>query len=471
MRSGAALVVVCTLAWGCAPKPEGVVITVHEPDSPGFDDVAQLELFLGGARDPAADDRRIRNVVDGLGGEDLRPVDGALEGYTIFLDGIPDDVEIVAIAGYADTPEEPEAFPVALATTKIDFTPGDLVSVEVTMRATNNNGRTARRWKGPPLAAADPPVGHSCLDWTQVIDGQIVEEQIVRADDYDCDGTLPTGCSDPAQQFPETPDDSNVEEDLDGDGQFTCRVCTSPFSGDDVPCDCNDNPAGGGAQNAFHPEICDGIDNDCDPGSDYEDHPEDYGLCLSSPGGGGDCEIGVLGCDEELGEVDANTCKPTTTVTQNPCGIAASACSSPDLCVIAPVDASQLIECDTGFDVEACMGSVSLLELIDDLDPTPGLPIPPATCSAVLWGADDAVTGWAVALADASGVPTRFIRDQPCDQITFDVVGQSADAEGHAVVVLVFDTDTHERYGIPVVLRSLTGTACATPALQCVPPQ
>src|SRR5690349_15939531 len=125
MRSGAAVVVVCGLV-GCAPKEEGVVITIHEPGSPGFADIHKLELFLGGAPVVDAGDRRIRNVVDSLGGEDLRPVDCELEGHTIFLDGIPPDVDIVAIAGYADTPDEPEALPIALGTSKLEFTPGQL---------------------------------------------------------------------------------------------------------------------------------------------------------------------------------------------------------------------------------------------------------------------------------------------------------------------------------------------------------
>lgn len=468
MRSGAALVVVCGLV-GCAPREEGVVITIHEPDSPGFEAVHKLELFLGGARQIDAGDRRIRNVVDSLGGEDLRPVDGPLEGYTIFLDGIPPDVDIVAIAGYADTPEEPEALPIALATTKIEFTPGQLTSIDLTMRAANNNmGRTATRWIGPPLPG-DPEIGHSCLEWSQIIEGQFVREAIVRPDDFDCDGTLPTGCSDPGQQFPAVPDDSSLEEDRDGDGAFTCRTCTSPVTGDDVPCECNDDPATGDTQSAFHPEECDGIDNDCEPSTFYEDHPEDFGLCFNDLGGAGDCEIGVLGCDEEFGDTEPNSCKPTITHPQIPCGFATTACTSPDTCVFAGVDPTALIQCESGYGVDPCMGSVSLVELIDDLDPTPGSPPAPAICSATIWGTDQPL-GWAVRLVDQTGAgPSRLVRDQPCDQVQVEVESQSSDGEHFGAIVLVFDSQTGQRYGIPLSFRT-NGGSCGIPPLQCIAP-
>src|SRR5258705_12213894 len=138
MRSGAALVVVCgLLGTGCAPKEEGVVITIRTPESPGFAAVHKLELFLGGAQMTDANGRRIRNVVDSLGGEDLRPVDGDVDGYTIFLDGIPPDVDVVAIAGFADVPPEPEAFPIAIPAAKVEFVPSQLTSIEMTLHAVN----------------------------------------------------------------------------------------------------------------------------------------------------------------------------------------------------------------------------------------------------------------------------------------------------------------------------------------------
>src|SRR5262245_1404460 len=113
MRVGAAIVIaVGSILGACAPQEEGVVITIHTPDGNGFEPVGKLELFLGGALDPAANNRRIRQVLDELGGEDLRPVDGDLDGYTIFLQGIPADVKIVAVVAFEDDPIEPEDFPV-----------------------------------------------------------------------------------------------------------------------------------------------------------------------------------------------------------------------------------------------------------------------------------------------------------------------------------------------------------------------
>jgi hypothetical protein len=467
MRVGAAMLIAGATLGACAPAEEGVLITIHTPDGNGFEPVGTLELFLGGDPDPNAGDRRIRQVLDDLGGDDLRPVDGELEGFTIFLQGIPSDVKIVAVAAFHDDPVEPEDFPVALGTMPIQFTPGELTSAELTLRGVNSGlNRQSFRWRGEPLAA--PPLGHSCLAWT-LLDGTL--EQIVRADDYDCDGTLPIACSDTQQIDHNIPDDL-PEQDRDGDNHFTCQFCTSPFTGRQVPCDCNDDPVNnGGAQNASTPEACDGIDNDCDSESFATANPDDYRPCLDPLPNSG-CQVGVLGCDERLGDVQGDICRQVTTTQMEPCAIdlGGPTCATADLCQVTVIDPPQLIGCTSEYSIEGCGGSATIAELIENLDPIAGQPTVPVTCSAVLWGADDPVSGWSVRLQDATQTGVRAIRDQPCDTISVYVVGQSTTQEPFGVVVLVFDSETGERYSLPVSFESLNSGACSDPPMSCQAP-
>ena len=137
-------------------------------------------------------------------------------------------------------------------------------------------------------------------------------------------------------------------------------------------------------------------------------------------------------------------------------------------------DASQTIDCavDHVIDGGGCGGTVGLAELIEDLDPTPGVPEVPATCSAVLWGADDLLEGWVVRLADATGGDLRVVIDQPCDQVVVQALDESPEpSRPFAVVVVVFDTVTGERFTLPVSLASVATGVCSIPPMTCAPPQ
>jgi hypothetical protein len=464
MRVGAAIVIASGLVAASCAREEGVVITIVA-DPPIADGAGKLELFLGGIPEESANRRRFRQVLDPTASDDLMPIDGDLDGFTIFLDGTSSDVRLAAVAVFSGDPDEPADLPIALGMAPIELVKGELTEVEAFIGPTNDRvDRGSVRVRGP-AAVPDGPA-FSCLAWTDP--GIATFEAIVRDEDYDCDGTLPVGgCSDPFQADFRVPDDL-PDEDRDGDGISTCELCPDPNTGESVPCDCNDDPTtGGGAQHIGRQEVCDGVDNDCDQSTGFATDAINYAPCIQSIGGGG-CTVGVFGCNENQPFAEsAEACQDAITLSMEPCDINFDSCDGPATCDIRAGVLGQAIRCSADAIPEACLGSVPLLELIDDLDPTSGSPPPALTCTAVLWGADDLANGWSARLTDpVNPIGTRAIIEKPCVDIHLTLITQGFDTtEPFGVVIVVVEKETGKRYTIPVGFVSSASTVCGP--LQC----
>ena len=470
MGTRVALVIACAgCLAGCA-QDDGVLITIHPANPQVAERVVALELFLAGEPRPEAQGRRYRSAVSGTGDDELITLkeDDELEGFTIF---IPrpwgTDVTMAAIVGYDEPPDDDEEYPTAIAFLHPLAAPeGQVTAIDVTLMGLPANGAVdpeVVRRRGPPLETTGSTLSHSCLGW-RVMDGGFAVEEIVRVEDFDCDGTLPTGCSDEEQRLFHIPDDLQ-REDADGDTYFTCETC--PRLGRDLPCDCApyDMDIHVDAE-----EVCNGENDDCDDRTFYTTPPDEAYPCVDTDPLSGDCDVHLLMCDERRGDASVECRHPTETTVMNPCQIQIPQCDAPGDCPVFGNGVDQVFACTFGIDGNPCLGYRELAGLIDGLDPTPGVPSVPARCHAVLWQAPPAGV-WSVELFDLDNptVGGLLLLDHQCDKVGVRVVA-AASGESYRVVVTAFDTVTGDSFSLPIAFTPMAGTPCSIPPLVCLPP-
>ena len=425
-----ATVIAAAAVTGCAAEGEGLVIRVEDPTGAVTTTMTHLELFVGRT---GPDERFVRDYDPE---RDLYTVSlDSLDGYRLFLraDVVPTDLEAVAIVGYTADPATGAAPAVMALVLDPPFMPGELLEVAAPLQAvvTRNQVGTGARWAQRWTTAAIEPVAeHSCLAWGT---GGVVaaEGQIVRADDLDCDGTVPPTC-DPEQRDPLL---LEGEADLDGDGfaEWTDALCSGAclVNGQPVRCDCDETSD----QRHFgRREICDGLDNDCDAAT-FGDFAGIQALPCQLTTGGSECDMGVRTCTETGGFVDT-PCAPLP-ATDVSC-LDLDRCELPGDCPIGfPKPGANLAawHCVQNRTVAgAVCGDLPVEQLIGQIPLVPA----PTRCSATLWGGDEPGSAWKIILHDrTSGSAGATLVDVPCDGLDLHVEQLSTATNAETMVILV----------------------------------
>jgi hypothetical protein len=454
-----ATVLAAAAVIGCAAEGEGLVIRIEDPAGIAPGTITHLELFVGRT---GPDERFVRDFDPA---RDLYTVSlESLDGYRLFLraDVVPTDLEAVAIVGYTADPASGAAPVVMALVLDPPFMPGELLEVPVQLeavveRANAGSGvRWAQRWTTPPIEVV---ADHSCLAWGTggIVAGE-PEGEVVRADDLDCDGTVPPTC-DPEQRDPYL---LEGEADLDGDGyaEWTDALCSGAclVGGAPVRCDCDESDD----QRHFgRREICDGVDNDCDPTT----HGDFAGL-TSLPcqvAAGGECNMGIRTCTESNGLVETPcTALPASGVS---C-LDLDGCERPDACPVgfpAPGATLQSWHCVQNRSVAgAACGTMPVEQLFAQI------PIPePARCSAVLWGGDEPGAGWHFKLNDrATMVAGSVVTDVSCETLEIVAEGLPTSATAETVVILVIGDGAGTPLAVlPLHYRVVVGDGCDVQAV------
>jgi hypothetical protein len=468
MRAFATACAAAVVVAGCAAEGNGLVIVFDGADvAAGGRDVVKLELFVGRTGPDA------RFVRDHDPARDLFEVSMAeLPGYRLFLraDVVPTDLEVVAIVGYDGEPAaggRPLVFGVVVDPPFVANELHELVMTFAPVVERGNAGTTDRwieRWGTAPI---EPVADHACLQWGLGL--AATAGQIVRADDLDCDGTVPPLC-DPMQT------DRLLLEgdaDVDGDGfaQWAtdeCAACLVQGEEDGpliaVACDCDE------ADPAVHfgaPEACDGADTDCDGELDGN-FTGQLAIPCQIDTGAADCDMGVHTCTETAGVVDSGCMPlPPSHVT---C-VDLTACRTPRDCPIgglpSPAAAIAYHCIQRVFSPgPALCGTAPVAQFFPSL----GLPTP-ARCSATLWGG--IANGWKVFLVDGDGQRDVAFTDVACDTLGFVVEEAPPANQSHTFFVLVLaDAAGNPVAAVPIDLStSNTDEPCApNETISCTAP-
>jgi hypothetical protein len=425
-----ATVLAAAAVTGCAAEGEGLVIRVEDPAGAVTGTITHLELFVGRT---GPDERFVRDF-DPM--RDLYQVElESLDGYRLFLraDVVPTDLEAVAIVGYTADPATGAEPAVMALVLDPPFMPGELLEVPAPLQAVvpRTQVGTGARWAERRTSARIEPVAdHSCLAWGT---GGVVapEGAIVRADDLDCDGTVPPAC-DPEQRDPLL---LEGEADLDGDGfaEWTDALCSGACVRDGAPvrCDCDETST---SRHFGRPEVCDGVDNDCDPAT-HGDFTSITSLPCQTSTGGAECDMGVRTCTESSGLVQT-PCAPLPAS-----GVAClgfDGCQTPEKCPIgfaSPGTTLSLWHCLQTRTVGGVVcGDAAVAQLFAQLPIVP----PPARCSAALWGGSEPGSAWHFTLHDRTSMATGSVLvDVACDALDIRVEAMPATNGAETVVILV----------------------------------
>jgi hypothetical protein len=469
MRASVAAWVVAVCAAGCAAEGRGLVIVFDGADvAAGGREIVALELFVGRTGPDA------RFVRDYDPERDLFSVTMAeLRGYRLFLraDVVPTDLEAVAIVGYDGDPAaggQPLVFGVVVDP---PFVEDELHEIAMTFAPIVDRGtagpteRWIERWGAAPI---EPVLGHACLQWGLGL--AAAAGQIVRADDLDCDGTVPPLCDE--MQTDRLLLESDADVDGDGFGHWATAACAACLVQDEddgsliaVECDCDETDT---AVHFGAAEACDGVDTDCDGVFDGNFTGPFSVPCQNPNPGLGDCDMGVQECTETSGVV-RGAC--TSLPAQHVSCVDLSGCRTPRDCPIdgvpapAALVAYHCVERVFGPQLDFC-GTAPVTQFFPSL----GVPAP-ARCSATLWGGNAA--GWKVLLVDGMGQRDVAFTDVPCDELGFVVEEAPATSQTHTYFVLVLaDAAGTPIAAVPIDLSTLTtDEPCADDeTIACTPP-
>lgn len=428
------------VATACSDQT-GVVIELEVPEALRGQPATTAWIIVGvdAGVDDQPDRGQVRQVVGDEADDQLALVTlGDLHGRTLFFEPGPDAPSTFSVAVIATTGASRDGR--AVAAVDATMSSSGLRWYTTTLAAADNRqvlGRLYGRSPDPTFAGQIEP--HSCVEYATADSGG--QRIIRRAGDYDCDGTLPTrdGC-DPGQVRRDYPDHISIEVDDDNDRSVVrCAVCQAG----DGTCDCDDQ---NGAVNPGAPEVCDGVDNDCDLDVDGDvPGPFPTRPCFEPAAMG--CTLGVAMCD--------GSCRP------NPLPLATAVCATPPPPLCDPIVNGCGFVLDAALDGnfrcvvgELGMGCGEEIALEDFFLQV--LSQPPTTCAAALWWASDLHPGWDLVLDDGAQPPGQVLLVTSC---TARLVVQSRGISPVDVIVTIRADDMLD-VAVPLTFVPAAGAVC-----------